>query len=160
MQIEKNKVVGIDYTLTDDQGQVLDSSEGLEPLCYLHGADNIIPGLERALEGQEVGAELEVLVTSEDGYGDRDESLIQEISKEEFNEIENLEVGMEFEVETDEGPLVISITEIGDEVVTVDGNHPLAGMNLSFKVAVREIRKATEEELEHGHAHGPGDDPH
>ena len=136
----------------------MDSSEGLEPLCYLHGADNIIPGLERALEGQEVGAELQVLVTSEDGYGDRDESLIQEISKEEFNEIENLEVGMEFEVETDEGPLVISITEIGDEVVTVDGNHPLAGMNLSFKVAVREIRNATEEELEHGGRPAPGGD--
>lgn len=160
MQIEKNKVVGIDYTLTDDKGKVLDSSEGLEPLCYLHGADNIITGLERALEGQEVGAELQVLVTPEDGYGDRDESLMQEIPKEEFDEIEDLEVGMEFEVETEEGPRVILITEIGDEVVTVDGNHPFSGINLSFKVAVREIRKATEEELEHGHAHGPGDDPH
>ena len=90
MQIEKNKVVGIDYTLTDDKGKVLDSSEGLEPLCYLHGADNIITGLERALEGQEVGAELQVLVTPEDGYGDRDESLMQEIPKEEFDEIEDL----------------------------------------------------------------------
>jgi FKBP-type peptidyl-prolyl cis-trans isomerase SlyD len=85
---------------------------------------------------------------------------MQEIPKEEFDEIEDLEVGMEYEVETEEGPLVILITEIGDEVVTVDGNHPFSGMNLSFKVAVREIRKATEEELEHGHAHGPGDDPH
>ena len=160
MRIAKNTVVAIDYTLTDDDGHVLDSSDGREPLSYLHGTGGIIPGLERELDGKQAGDELKVAVTPEDGYGQRNEALRQEVPRSQFDEVENLDVGMQFRVDSNAGPLVITVVEIVDDVVTVDGNHPLAGVNLNFAVTVREVRAATEEELAHGHAHGPGGHAH
>lgn len=160
MQIAKNTVVAIDYRLTDDDGQVLDSSEGREPLSYLHGAGAIIPGLERELDGKHAGDQLKIAVAARDGYGERNEALQQDVPREQFDGIENLELGMQFRVDSNIGPKVITVVRIADEVVTIDGNHPLAGVNLNFAVTVREVREATEEELAHGHVHGPGGHSH
>lgn len=160
MRVAKHTVVAIDYTLKDDDGQVLDSSEGREPLSYLHGVGGIIPGLERELDGKEAGASLSVAIAPEDGYGERNEQLQQALPRKEFDDVENLELGMQFQVESNAGPMVITVVEIAEETVTVDGNHPLAGVNLNFDVTVREVREATEEEVEHGHAHGPGGHEH
>jgi len=160
MQITKDTVVEIDYTLKDDAGTVIDSSEGREPLSYLHGNSGIIPGLERELEGKQAGDELKVSVAPEDGYGQRNESLRQEVPKEQFAEIENLQPGMQLQVQSSAGPMVITVTEIKDDVVVIDGNHPLAGVNLNFAVTVRDVREASQEELDHGHAHGPGGHSH
>ena len=160
MRITKDQVVAIDYTLTDDQGQVLDTSEGSEPLWYLHGAKGIIPGLERELDGKQTGDHLEVAITPKDGYGERNDSLRQSVSRDQFDDNQELELGMQFRVDSGNEPLIVTIVEITDDTVTVDGNHPLAGMNLNFDVTVREIRAATAEELEHGHVHGPGGHSH
>ena len=160
MQITSNTVVSIDYVLTDDNGQVLDSSEGGDPLAYLHGSGGIIPGLERALAGKQVGDQLNVAVAPEDAYGERNEALRQDVPREQFDGIEDLQLGMQFRVDSDAGPLVVTIVEIAETIVTIDGNHPLAGVNLNFAVTVREVRAATEEELAHGHAHGPGGHSH
>lgn len=160
MQVSDQKVVSIDYTLTDDEGNVLDTSEGNEPLEYLHGAGNIIPGLEGAIEGKEVGDNIQVSVAPADGYGEVDEGLQQQVSIDSFEEPETLELGMQFQIETDQGDVVVTIIEIDDDVVTIDGNHELAGMTLNFDVTIRGIREATAEEIDHGHAHGPGDEHH
>ena len=160
MQIAKNTVVAIDYRLTDDEGQVLDSSEGRGPLSYLHGTGGIIPGLESELDGKHVGDQLQVAVAPEHGYGHRNEALRQDVPRIEFGEIKDLDVGMQFRVESDAGPMVITIVEIAEDFVTIDGNHPLAGVNLNFAVTVREVREATDDELAHGHAHGPGGAAH
>ena len=156
MQIKKDSVVSIDYILTDDQGNVLDSSKGREPLAYLHGYGGIIPGLESQLDGWQTGDQLQVSVAPEDGYGQRNESLCQEVPRSQFDGIDDLDVGMRFRVDSNAGPMVITVTEINDDSVTVDGNHPLAGVPLNFDVTVRDVRDATAEELEHGHAHPPG----
>lgn len=160
MQIAKHTVVAIDYVLTDDDGEVIDSSEGREPLSYLHGGSGIIPGLERELEGKQAGDALQVAVTPEDGYGERNDALRQEIPRDQFDGVDDLELGMQFRVDADDGPMVITIVKLEDEVVTIDGNHPLAGVNLNFAVTVRAVREATEEEIAHGHAHGPGGHSH
>ena len=160
MQIENNLVVSFDYTLTDNEGQVIDTSDGREPLAYLHGKGGIIPGLERELAGKTVGDELQVSVAPADGYGERNESLKQDVPRAQFDGVEELEVGMQFRVDTEGGPMVINVMEIGDEIVTVDGNHPLAGIHLNFAVTIRDIREATSEELDHGHVHGPGGHHH
>ena len=160
MQIAKHTVVAIDYTLTDDDGQVLDSSEGRGPLSYLHGTGGIIPGLERELDGKQVGDQLQVAVAPEDGYGERNEALQQDVPREQFDGIEDLDLGMQFRVDSSAGPMVITIVQIAGDVVTIDGNHPLAGVNLNFAVTVRDVREATEEELAHGHSHGSGGHTH
>ena len=160
MRIEKNTVVAFDYTLTDDTGQVLDTSEGREPLSYLHGTSGIIPGLERELDVKQAGDQFQVAIAPEDGYGHRNESLRQEVPRDRFDGVEDLQLGMQFQVESNAGPMMITVVNIAEDVVTVDGNHPLAGVNLNFKVEVQEVREATEEEIEHGHAHGPGGHSH
>lgn len=160
MQVAKNKVVAIDYRLTDDDGEVLDTSEGNGPLHYLHGIGNIIPGLESELEGKSVGDKFEISVSPEDAYGERDADLIQTVPKDSFEASEELELGMQFELPDEEGGLLFSIAEIKDDVVVIDANHELAGLNLNFDITVREIRDATPEELEHQHAHWPGDEHH
>lgn len=160
MQVATKTVVAIDYTLKDDDGEVLDTSQGREPLSYLHGSGGIIPGLERELEGKSVGHEMQVSIAAADAYGERNESLRQEVPRAQFAEIDDLEVGMQFRVDTNNGPMMITIVEVSDELVTIDGNHPLAGMALHFDVAIRGVREATAEELEHGHAHGPGGHDH
>ncbi|WP_425399508.1 FKBP-type peptidyl-prolyl cis-trans isomerase [Aeoliella sp.] len=160
MQIESNSAVAIDYTLTDDQGTVIDSSQGGEPLWYLHGFDNIIPGLERELSGKSVGDRLQVSVAPADGYGERKEELQQEVSRDKFGDADDLQEGMQFQAQTDAGPMVFTIVGVSDEVVTVDGNHPLAGVPLNFDVTVKDIREATADEISHGHIHGPGGHHH
>ncbi len=157
MRIAKNTVVAIDYTLTDDEGRTVDSSEGREPLSYLHGSGGIIPGLERELEGKAVGDQLQVTVAPADAYGERNESLRQKLPRDQFGGIAELSVGMQFRVDSDNGPMVITIVEVAEEVVTIDANHPLAGVNLNFDVTVREIRDATADEIEHGHVHDSDD---
>ena len=156
--IGDNAVVTIDFTLTDDEGTVIDSSEGQEPLVYLHGAHNIIPGLEAALTGKASGASLSVSIPPEEGYGAHDENMIQAVPLEAFESVEKLETGMQLMVQTPDGEQVISIVEIGEKEVKVDGNHPLAGQTLHFAVEVKEVRDATEQEKEHGHVHAEGHD--
>ncbi len=154
MQIEKHRVVSIDYTLTDDDGQVIDSSQGAAPLTYLHGGGNIIPGLEAALEGKTSGQQLNVSIPPADGYGERRDELRQVVEREQFGEIDDLEIGMRFRVPMEDGgQVVVSVVEIRDDEVTVDGNHELAGVNLHFDVEIRDVREATPEEIDHGHVH-------
>lgn len=160
MQVAKNKVVSIDYKLTDNEGQVLDTSEGRGPLAYLHGTGGIIPGLEKELDGKQTGDEFQVSVDPSGAYGDRDEALQQQIPREKFEGVDDLQPGMQFQVNSQNGPMVITVTDVADQVVTVDGNHPLAGVELNFDVKVREVREATPEEVAHGHAHGPGGASH
>lgn len=160
MRIAKNSVVAIDYTLKDDDGMVIDTSDGGEPLWYLHGTGGLIVGLERELTGKHVGDHLEVVVSPEDGYGEWSETLQHDVSKDEFEEVDNLELGMQFEVDSGDGPTLVTVVEISDDIVTLDGNHPLAGVTLSFDVTIRDVREATAEELAHGHVHGPGGHSH
>lgn len=150
----------MDYTLKNDQGETLDTSEGRSPLLYIQGIGNIIPGLEKALEGKEVGDHVKVRIAPEEGYGIKEETLIQKVPKDQFETSENLEIGMQFEVETAQGQLVVSVIKIEDDHIVVDGNHPLAGVSLNFDVKVKEVRPATAEELRHGHVHGPGGHHH
>jgi FKBP-type peptidyl-prolyl cis-trans isomerase SlyD len=154
MNIQKNKVVGIDYKLTDGSGKVIDSSSEHGPLYYIQGAGSLIPGLEAELEGKKSGDHLEVKISAKDGYGELDNSLCQTVPRAQFESTEGLEIGMQFEVETEQGELVVTVTKIEGESVTVDGNHPLAGIDLHFDVTVKEVREATKEELSHGHVHG------
>lgn len=160
MQVSNEMVVTIDYTLTDDGGNVIDSSKDADPLVYLHGANNIIPGLETALEGKAVDDELAVTVSPQDAYGERDESKQQAVPREMFGDAE-IQVGAQFHAAGPDGVnITVTVIEIGDEEVVVDGNHPLAGQALSFDVKIIEIRNATAEELEHGHVHGEGGHHH
>ena len=160
MKIAKQCVVAFHFTLKDDQGKVLETSSGNEPLVYMHGTKSIIPGLEEALEGKSSGAKLQVTLPPEKAYGVRDERLIQRLPKKEFPNPERLKIGMQFRVDGDSGPLVLTITELNGAEVVVDGNPELAGMTLQFEIEVQEVRAATAEELAHGHAHGPGGHHH
>jgi len=150
MQISANSVVAIDYTLTGDDGQVIDTSEGREPLVYLHGHNNIIPGLEKQLEGEQAGAELNVQVEPAEGYGEYQEQLVQQVPKEAFAGQEKVEPGMSFRAESSAGPMTVIVREVGENTVTVDGNHMLAGKVLNFAVAVKSVREATEDEINQG----------
>lgn len=160
MNITNNCVASFHYTLTDNAGKVLDSSQGQEPMSYLHGAGNIIPGLEKALNGQSAGAKFNVSVSAVDAYGERDDSMVQELPANMFSGVDKIEVGMEFHAETEHGLQVVTVTAVGDNSVTIDGNHPLAGVDLNFDVEVTDVREATAEELSHGHAHGAGGHHH
>lgn len=160
MQIAQNSVVAFHYTLTNDEGEVLDSSEGREPLTYLHGAGNIIPGLEKELEGRENGEKLQVAVSPEEGYGETQPSLVQEVPRDSFQGVESIEPGMQFQAQTQGGPLMVTVTKVEGDTVVVDGNHPLAGQKLNFDVEIAEVREATPEEAEHGHVHGEGGHQH
>jgi len=160
MQVDKHKVVTIDYTLRDDSGNVIDSAEG-GSFAYLHGADNIIPGLENALSGKSAGDELAVAVAPQDGYGLRDESRSQVVPRDMFPSDTDIEPGMQFHAQGPDGQsLLVTVTKVEDDNVTVDGNHPLAGISLNFQVTVVEVREATAQELDHGHVHAPGGHDH
>ena len=156
MKIEKDTVVSIHYTLTDNDGNQLDSSNEQGPLVYLQGHQNIIPGLEKELEGKVTGDKLTAKVAPADAYGEINSELVQEVPRTQFQEPESLQVGMQFQVETEAGPMLLAVTALTDDTVTVDGNHPLAGVTLNFDVEVVEVRAASEEEVAHGHVHGPG----
>jgi FKBP-type peptidyl-prolyl cis-trans isomerase SlyD len=161
MTIKQNSVVTMHYELKGEDGEVLDSSVGQEPLVYLHGSNNIIVGLEEQLEGKTVGEKIEAKVSPEKGYGMPVAALVQEVPTSAFGEeIENVEVGMRFQAETEQGPVPVVVTSVESDMVTVDGNHPLAGKHLFFTCSIEEIRDASDEEIEHGHAHGPGGHQH
>jgi FKBP-type peptidyl-prolyl cis-trans isomerase SlyD len=160
MNVAPNTVVLIHYTLKNDAGDVLDSSNGNEPLAYLHGNGNIIPGLEKALEGKQVGDKLSVKIEPRDGYGEHDASLVQDVPRSAFVGIPNVEVGMQFQADSNHGPRTVVVTQVAGDTITVDGNHPLAGQNLNFDVEITEVRKPTREEIEHGHVHGAGGHHH
>ncbi len=158
MNITQDKVVELDYKLTVN-GEVIDQSEPGEPLVYLQGHSNIIPGLERALEGKAVGDELQVTVQPEDGYGERDEENVEELSREDFED--DIEVGATYYAQDEAGSVIpFTVMEVSGDTVKVDFNPPLAGMVLNFDVKVLNVRDATPEELEHGHAHSDGDHDH
>ena len=160
MQIADKMVVTIDYTLKDDEGTVLDSStEG--NFAYLHGAHNIIPGLENALTGKSAGDEVEVSVSPAEGYGERNDSMIQSVPRDMFDSEQEIQVGMQFHAQSPEGEMiVVTVTDVEGDNITVDGNHPLAGVNLNFGVKVVDVREANQEEIDHGHVHGPGGHNH
>lgn len=160
MQIADNAVVTMHYTLKNAAGEVLDSSQGQEPLAYLHGANNIVPGLENALVGKATGDKLEVNVKPEEGYGDVREELVQKVPHENFQGINELQVGMQFMAQAPWGEQPVTVIKIEDDGVTLDGNHPLAGQELFFDIEVTEVRAASEDELSHGHAHGEGGHHH
>jgi FKBP-type peptidyl-prolyl cis-trans isomerase SlyD len=160
MQIEKHKVVTLDYTLTDNAGKVIDSSDNGQ-FAYLHGAGNIIPGLEKALNGKTAGHEETVNVEPADGYGERDASKMAEISRDMFPSDIEIAPGMPFEAQGPDGQtLMITVVKVDGDQVTVDANHPLAGETLNFDVKVVDVRDATDEEISHGHVHGPGGHHH
>ncbi len=156
MQVEKNKVVSIHYTLTDKEGNKLDSSQGREPLSYIHGTGSLIPGMEEGLEGKEEGDKVDLTISPDKGYGQRKNELVQEVPKSAFGDQE-VKPGMQFS--TQDGHTVV-VTDVKTDNVTVDANHPLAGMDLNFDVEVVKVREATDEEIEHGHVHGPGGNQH
>lgn len=156
MKIDKDHVVTLHYTLTNDQGETLDTSSGGEPLAYLHGGMGIIPGLEKELTGKAVGDQFVVVIRPEDAYGEIREDLFDQVPREAFGEIDKIEVGMQFQAGDPSGNTrLVTIKAVEDDVVTVDANHPLAGQVLHFDVKVEDIRTATAEELEHGHPHQP-----
>lgn len=152
-QVSDDLVVTIDYTLTID-GEIVDSSADGGPLDYLQGHANIIPGLERELDGMKIGDSKKVTVAPEDGYGLVEPDAVIEVDRGEFPDDVPVEIGVELEITDDEGDMMFAtIIEVGDEIVTMDTNHPLAGKELYFDVTVVDLRKATEEELAHGHVH-------
>ncbi|WP_315709137.1 peptidylprolyl isomerase [Brenneria uluponensis] len=160
MKVAKDVVVSLAYQVRTEDGVLVDESPVSAPLDYLHGHGSLISGLEKALEGRDVGERFDVNVGANDAYGNYDENLIQRVPKDVFMGVDELEVGMRFLAETDQGPVPVEITEVQDEHVVVDGNHMLAGQNLNFNVEVVAIREATEEELAHGHVHGEHDHEH
>ncbi len=151
MEISQGRVATIHYTLSDDTGQVLDRSTPDTPLSYLHGAGNIVPGLEQALDGKRLGETLTADVAPEQGYGPRHAQLIQQVPRDAFPADIEVVPGVQFEARTQQGPVLVTVTDVGPEHVTVDGNHPLAGKSLHFAVEVIEVREATTEELNEGH---------
>jgi FKBP-type peptidyl-prolyl cis-trans isomerase SlyD len=160
MQIAQDAVVSIHYTLTDDAGKTIDSSAGGEPLAYLHGNGNLILGLERALEGKQAGDSVNVKIAPAEGYGEYDKALVQRVPRRSLKGINNIYVGMQLQAQSDQGARSVTVTQVAGDMVTIDGNHPLAGQNLNFDVKIADVRAATEEELAHGHVHGPGGHHH
>ncbi len=160
MNIEQGKVVSIDYTLKNSEGEVLDTSEGREPLPYLHGSGNIIPGLEAALDGKSSGDQVNAVIEPEKAYGVRDENQVGKVARSDLEGVGDISIGTQLQAQTPQGPRVVVVVEMDDESVTIDANHPLAGETLHFDVTVGEIRDATAEEVEHGHAHAPDGEPH
>ncbi|MGJ8691942.1 MAG: FKBP-type peptidyl-prolyl cis-trans isomerase [Thalassotalea sp.] len=156
MKIEENKVAVIHYAVSDSDGTLIDSSYDHAPLSVIYGSGYLIPGLESALKGHQAGDKFEAQVPADDAYGQRNDSFVQQVPKEMFGDLEELEVGTQFRAETDHGEQTVIIVDISEDAVTVDGNHPLSGLDLVFDVEVLEVRDATEDELAHGHVHGEG----
>jgi FKBP-type peptidyl-prolyl cis-trans isomerase SlyD len=156
MPIADNDVVTFHYTLKGDTDEVIDSSAGGEPLAYLHGHGNIVPGLERELTGKSVGDRLQVRVPAAQGYGEYDRALVQKVPRRALKGIANLRVGQRLQA----GHQAVTVKHIAGDMITLDGNHPLAGQDLNFDVEITAVRPATEEELAHGHVHGAGGHHH
>jgi len=153
MEIEKDKVVTMHYTLRGGNGEVLDSSEGKDPLSYLHGRGNLIPGLESRIEGEGAGSEKEVKVPSQEAYGEVDPAKKFEVPRTQFPEDAEIVPGAQFRAEGSNGPVVVRVDSVDGDQVTIDANHPLAGEDLNFSVKVIDVRDASAEEIEHGHVH-------
>lgn len=160
MQISNDKVALFHYTLTNKDGQVLDTSDGREPLAYIHGKNNIIPGLESQLNGKTAGDKLTVTVQPEEAYGVYNQELIHDIPRTSFGEIKDIQPGMQFQMMAGNSPVIVTVISAADDTVKVDANHPLAGEVLTFDVEITEVRDASQEELEHGHVHGTGGHHH
>lgn len=160
MQIADEMAVLIHYKVANTEGEVLDSSEGDEPLAYIQGQGNIVPGLEQALLGKSAGDKVQITVEPEDGYGVHEPEKVQTVPRSAFDTETKIEPGMQFQAEGEDGDVIVTVTEVTDEEVTVDANHPLAGQTLHFEVEVVSVRPCTEEELAHGHIHGPGGHHH
>jgi FKBP-type peptidyl-prolyl cis-trans isomerase SlyD len=160
VQVSSDKVVLIHYTLKDDAGEVVDTSEGGEPLAYIQGHGNLVQGLEKALEGKEKGSQVTVSVPPEEGYGKYDAKLIQRVPKRSMQSAGQIKKGMQFQGRTEDGMRVFTVTALVGDMVTLDGNHPLADKTLHFAVQVVDVRDASAEELEHGHVHGAGGHHH
>lgn len=160
MTIGRDSVVTMHYTLKDDSGSTLDSSAGGDPIAYLHGHGNIVPGLERELEGRTKGEKLHVQVAPADGYGEYHKELVQQVPRRALKGIANVTVGMRLQAQTPQGARTVLVTRVASDMVTIDGNHPLAGKALSFEVEITDVREATREELAHGHVHGAGGHHH
>ena len=155
MSVAQDKVVSIHYTLKNDAGEVLDASPAGEPLTYLHGHGNLIAGLERELAGKSAGDKLQVKVAAADAYGEYDPALVQRVPRRTLKGIANVRVGMRLQAQSQHGARPVTVTQLAGDMVTLDGNHPLAGQNLNFEVQIAAVRAATAEELSHGHVHGP-----
>jgi FKBP-type peptidyl-prolyl cis-trans isomerase SlyD len=160
MVIGQDSVVTFHYTLKDDAGQVIDQSSPADPLAYLHGHGNIVPGLERELTGRDAGDKLSVTVLPAEGYGEYDKALVQQVPKRSLQGIPHLKVGTQLQAQTPHGTRVFTVTRLVSDMVTLDGNHALAGKTLHFEVEIADVRHATEEELAHGHVHGTGGHHH
>ena len=160
MQITSGSVVVFDYTLTDDEKDIIDSSTGSEPLAYIQGEGQIVPGLEKAMEGKKAGDSFKISIAPEEAYGLHDPENISVVPADQIEGGEELEEGMQLHTEGEFGEQTVMITKIVGNEVTIDGNHPLAGMTLHFDIVIRDVRAATEEELEHGHVHGEGGHQH
>jgi len=156
LSITQNSVVGFAYTLTDNDGEVIDSADTRDPLVYLHGHSQLIPGMENALGGRAVGDQFSIVLPPEEAYGVYDEELAGAVPRSAFHGVDEVEVGMQFQMEFPGGMRVVTVTGVDPQHVMVDGNHPLAGETLHFDIEVVSIRAATQDEIDHGHAHGPG----
>ncbi len=157
--IANNHVVSFHYTLTNAEGEQLDKSQD-QPLVYLQGAGNIIPGLDKAMEGKTVGEKFSVTIPAAEAYGEYNTDLVQEVPLQMFQGVENVEPGMQFQAQTDDGVQIVTIKAIEGENAIVDANFPLAGQDLTFDVEITDIREASAEELDHGHVHGAGGHHH
>ena len=153
--IAKDTAVRFNYILKDENGNVIDQSQG-EPLAYLHGHTNIIPGLDKELEGKSAGDSLTAVIEPADAYGEYQEQAVQKVPRANFQGVEDIQPGMQFQSEAEGQVMLVTVTDVNDDTVTVDANHPLAGKKLSFDVEIVEVRAATEDELNHGHVHGNG----
>lgn len=160
MSIKDDSVVQFNYTLRDEQGEVLESNEGLDPIAYLHGHDNMMPGVENALVGKEVGAKFSVTLPASETYGERNEDAEQRVSVKHLQGAKVWKAGMRALISTDQGQRQVTIIKMGKFMATVDVNHPLAGRELTFDLEVADVRDATSEEIAHGHAHGKGGHQH
>ena len=156
MVIADQKVVSIHYTLKNNDGEILDVSAKENPLRYVHGTGSIVPGLEKELAGKSAGDKLSVSVKPVDAYGDRSETLVQQLSRSAFQGVDEIQEGMQFQAQSPQGATLITVTKVEGDQVTVDGNHPLAGETLNFDVEVESVRDATVEEIDHGHVHTGG----
>ena len=160
MTISKDSVVTIDYRVKDAvDGTLLESSED-EPLSFIHGMGVLVPGLESEMEGKEAGFELNTTLAPEDAFGKRDEKLVLEVGKDDFENPDDVEVGLAFQAEIGEDIRFCTVVAVEGDKVVIDANHPFADKTLSFEVKVTDVRKASKEELEHGHVHGPGGHQH
>jgi len=152
MRIAKNTIASIEFTLSTEEGRLIDSSQGKQPLMYLHGSGSIIPGIERALEGKSAGDNVKLLLSPDDAYGQKDPDMVQPILRENFSGVDEIKVGMQFRAQTPAGARIVTVVGVDDANVTINANHPLAGLSLFFEATVLEVREPTEDELSHGHA--------